>query len=101
MTQGPDVVVARRGIGEDAGPLRCTIEPVGGLPDRVDGEGAVEDFIQVDDDQVIEIDGRRTANLVQAGVAGMGDARGALRHGGLENPEVEDPTFARRRQPNL
>jgi hypothetical protein len=79
VAKRPDVVIARHGIGHDAGARRIGVEP-----GRRPGEGVGVDrlgqnIVEIGDDEMVVAGIRAAGDLVEASVAGEGDAFGPLR----------------------
>ena len=90
MAQRPDVVVFRRGTGEDARAVGGGVEPACRLPVAVDVQRRRQDVIEVGNDEVVVAGPGGRANLVEAGVAGLCNSRRPQRQALLEKAQVED-----------
>ena len=101
MAQRPYVVVARHRIGEDGSPCRAAVEPANGLGETIGRHGECEHVVKVGHHEVIVVCPFGAADFVEAGVAGVGDALGALGQPVRQGPEIDRFAVAAIAQPSL
>ena len=89
MAQRPDVVVARRRIGQDGSPRRAAVEPADGLGETVGRHGKRQHVVEVGHHEMIVGRPFGAADFVEAGVARVGDALRAPGQPVRQGPEID------------